>query len=704
MKDHDTFIRASWLTIAVAAALSNNADAAPTVSRLTPPSELFSSGNSSPPIIARFIPRQRFDLQATVQPSAGTTIASVSFTVDGDPVASVPSPDPKTGLVTETSDPNCLLNPRPTTPAPTCNLVAGVAAGTVVTSYRGYSNRKPGIHTLTVTATDNTGASDTATGNFEIVGIEQGLQRKTKNVIIMLGDGMGSGHRTAARIMLNGVAQGKPKEKLAMDTFPVTASIMTHSLNSIVTDSAPGMSNYVTGNKANNSQEGVFPDDTLARFDNPRVEYMAEFLARAQGKKLGIVTTADVFDATPAAMAIHTQDRGAGTGIVDQYFDDRSKTGLTVLMGGGRKWFLPNPTDFNNGAGGTTFNGSQRGDSTDYTLSSDIIAGWGAAPGALDPGRDLITDFASAGWSYASDMASLMAAPDNQPLLGLFSLSNMNIALDKINGRRGASTIVDDYGFPAQPLLEEMTQKALDVLDAQSPHGFVLMVEGASIDKQAHSMDSERWILDTIEFDKAIAVAKAYAEGHGDTLVLVTADHECGGVAVIGGSRVTDADLQARIATGQGAAQVRNGVVGTSDLAGFPHYPISATDGYPQSTDPDFKMLIGYAANADRYEDWRTNPQPLRDSQQPGNGVAPLDTYPSGPLNRDTAGNFLVTGQIADTVAAHTANDIPLSAFGRGSTLIGGTMDNTDIFFSVMQAVVGGVRAPAPDIPSRPHG
>jgi alkaline phosphatase len=94
------------------------------------------------------------------------------------------------------------------------------------------------------------------------------------------------------------------------------------------------MQNHVAGNEANNNPEGVFPDDTLAKFDNPRVEY----LARAQGKKLGIVTTADVFDATPAAMAIHTQDRGAGTEIVDQYFDDREKTGLTVLMGGGLSW------------------------------------------------------------------------------------------------------------------------------------------------------------------------------------------------------------------------------------------------------------------------------------------------------------------------------------------------------------------------------
>lgn len=667
MPHHWTFAWASWLTLAVAAALAAHANAAPTVSRLTPPSELFSSGQPEP-IISRFFVGQKFDLQATVRTDSNTTITSFQFTVDGVPVTP--------NLATTNIVPITVGNPPP--------------PGSVV-SVRGYQDSTPGVHTLTVTATQSDGQTASATGNFEVVGYNV-PGPKTKNVIIMLGDGMGAGHRTAARIMQFGVAQGKVKGKLAMDTFPVTASIMTSSLNSIVTDSAPGMQNYVTGNKANNNQEGVFPDDTLDQFDNPRVEYLAEYLARTQGKKLGIVTTADVFDATPAAMAVHTQNRGAGTGIVDQYFDDRAKTGLTVLMGGGRKWFLPNPTDCPNPDCGDAsgFNGSARSNGNDYTLPPDIIAGWGAAPGALDAGRDLIAAFEDAGWNYVYDTASLDAAGNDKPLLGLFALSNMNIAFDKLNKRRGVSTVVDDYGFPDQPLLEEMTAKALEVLDVNSPRGFVLMVEGASIDKQAHNMDTERWLLDTIEFDKAVAVAKQYAREHPDTLVLVTADHECAGVAIIGGSRVTDAALQARIATGGGAAQVRNGVVGTYTDAGFPHYPISGTDDYPSNTDPDFRMLIGYAANADRYEDWRTNPQPLQDSQQPGNQFPPLNTYPNGPLQRDTTGNFLVTGQIADVVAAHTGNDIPLSACGRGAALLGGTMDNTDVFFTMMQATVGG--------------
>ena len=68
-----------------------------------------------------------------------------------------------------------------------------------------------------------------------------------------------------------------------------------------------------------------------------RIEYLSEYLHRTQGKALGLVTTSDVFDATPAGNAVHTSSRAAGTGIVDQYLDDRGLTGLSVLMGGGRK-------------------------------------------------------------------------------------------------------------------------------------------------------------------------------------------------------------------------------------------------------------------------------------------------------------------------------------------------------------------------------
>lgn len=634
------------------------ASADPTVSRLTPPSALFSFGDTTPPIIARFFAGQRFDLAATVRPDAGTTITGSVFSVDGAPVSDASLSFTKADKVTVTNS--------------------------VQVAFRAYSNTKPGIHTFSVSATQSDGKTVQAFGNFEVVAaVPQG--RRAKNVIYLIGDGFGIAHRTAARIMGQGVQLGKANSKMAIDSMPYTAIAQTHSLNSIVTDSAPGAHCYSTGNKSNNNEEGVFPDDTAAVFDNPRIEYMGAYLLRTSGKTMGIVTTADVFDATPAAFAIHTSNRGAGTGICDQYLDEGvTNRGLRVLLGGGRKWFL--------GAG---TNGSARATSSDYVLPQDIVSRWGVPAGASDPSRDLLSEFIKAGFNYAPDKTSLDLLPSNTTrLLGLFSFSNMNVAKDKIDKRRGASSVVDDYGFPDQPMLDEMTAKALQVL-SKNKNGFTLMVEAASIDKQAHAMDTERWILDTLEFDRAVATARAFLATDPDTLIVVCADHECAGVNIIGASRVTNAKLT-ELSQGIGNTNnaIREAVVGVYENAGFPVYTM-ADDGYPTTTDPDNKMLIGYAGNADRYENWLTNPLPLQDSQQPFGKVAPLNTYPAGPINQDTNGMFLVTGQVpsarAGSSAVHTASDIPVYAEGRGASLFRGTIDNTDVFFSVMQAVLGGV-------------
>lgn len=638
--------------------------AAPTISRLTPPSNPLSTSADT---LARFLPEQRFDLQATVIPEAGKFISTVTFAVDGRIVATMNAAG---GNASNTS----------IVPATAINTTYPNA---VAASLRAYSNHHHGVHILTATALQSDGTSTVATGNFEVVGIaEEG--RTVKNIIIMLGDGMGAGHRTAARIMAKGYAQGKAQGRLAMDTFPFTGMVMTSSLNSIVTDSAPGMSNYVNGNKAQNNQEGVFPDDTVDAFDNPRIEYLSEYLHRTKGTSLGIVTTADVFDATPAANAVHTSNRGNGTGIVDQYLDDRKLTGLKVLMGGGRKWFLPN---ISNATTPQAANGSQRRTSSDYVLPTDIQAGWGAAAGVKDNARDLIADFQANGFTYAATKSDLDASNDPDQLLGLFAFSNMNVSFDKINGRRGTSSIVNDYGLPDQPMLDEMTDKALQVL-SKNNNGFVLMVEGASIDKQAHLMDSDRWIEEVIEFDRAIQKAKDFAKENPDTLVIVTADHECGGAAIIGASTQTAATLASNLGN-QTAKIMRDSVVGTYDAAKFPKYLMQA-DGYPLTTDVNNKMLIGYGANADRYETWLSNAKPTQDSQQPFVGAAPLNSYPANPSVRNATTGYLVTGQVPGDQAVHTATDIPLSAFGRGSSLFTGVMDNTDVFFKLGQAALGG--------------
>ncbi len=650
-------------------ALPLAAQAAPAVTRLTPPSQRFATGESEP-VIARFLPGQRFDLQATLLPDEGMGLKQVQFFLDGKVVK------------TAASMRSCTEGCR-----------EGLPARSVIATVRAMEVAQAGRHLFAVEAIQADGQRVRAEGNFDVVALQGALGGKVRNVIIMLGDGMGAAHRTAARIVKSGYAQGKALQPLAMDSFPATAMVKTSSLNSVITDSAPGMTAYVSGNKNNNNEEGVFPDDTVDVFDNPRVEYLAEYLHRTQGKALGIVTTADVFDATPAGNAVHSSSRAAGTGIVDQFFDDRARTGLKVLMGGGRKWFLP-----------STEAGSERSASNDYAFdmsqphTADLVKRWGIAAGRLDADRDLLGEFQREGWRYAATRSDLEAASSGTQLLGLFAFSNMNVALDKIDGRRGTrrglqGTVVEDYGLPDQPMLDEMAHAALRVMDRQ-PQGFVLMIEGASIDKQAHNMDTERWMLDTLEFDRAVQLAKDYAQGRGDTLVIVTADHECAGAALIGGSMLSDAALQ-EAATRKGVANLRDKVVGTYEKAAFPRYPLAA-DGYPQSTDIDHRLLVGYGANSDRFEDWRTNATPLKDGQQPFAKDAPLKWYPANPQERDDAvGDFLITGQVPGPQAVHTATDVPLSAFGPGAMTFTGVIDNTDVFFKLAQAMIKGVVAPA---------
>ncbi|MEZ0386153.1 MAG: alkaline phosphatase [Verrucomicrobium sp.] len=641
--------------------------AAPTVTRLNPPSGLFSFGDALPPYISRFAQGQRFDLHATITADAGQSITSASFTVDN---VAVP------GTVTVTK-------------------IGSTDRYTAV--LRAYASVTPGVKVLKVTANQSGGLTAAATGNFQIVPVDAvGGAKKAKNIILFIGDGTGIAHRTAARIVSKGVQMGKAIDPLAIDTLPYTGIVMTPSLNSVVTDSAPGAACYSTGNKSNNNQEGVFPDDTTAtgdtslnKWDNPRVEHLGSFLARTQGKALGIVTTADVEDATPASFGTHAQDRGAGTGICDMFLDEATvKSNLRVLMGGGRKWFIPFGSPGSGRVGDTTSTGA------DYTLPQELATGWGVPVGVVDPARDLIGAFQTAGFQYAPDVTTLNAIPSGTTkLLGLFHTGNMDVALDKIAERRGGPAVGTVSSFPDQPMLDEMTEKALQVLN-NNAKGFFLMVEGASIDKQAHNMDSERWILEAIEFDRAVAKAIAFQQSNPDTLIVVTADHECGGINIIGATTITDAQLVAKStqlgtdgvagvidgATGpstDGQKTLRTGVVGTYDAASFPVYNI-LPDGYPETMDVNNRLLIGYAASGDRYEDWRTNPQPN-----------------VNPATRDTAGDFFIVGQATQagvSSAVHTASDIPLSAGGRCSSLFTGVMDNTDVFFKIVQAVLGGAK------------
>jgi alkaline phosphatase len=571
---------------------------------------------------------------------------------------------------------------------------AGEAAPANATTFllRGFSVAAPGP--VVIRAITSDGAVAEVRFTVEAwAGAQAGLPR-AKNIILLLGDGMGAAHRTAARIVSRGVANGKAAGRLAMDTLDVTGMVMTGSLNSVITDSSPGMSAYATGQKANNNQAGVFPDNTTDAFDNPRVEYLGELLRRIRGPgfNVGIVTTADVTDSTPAANATHTSDRFAGAGIAAQFFDERARNGVTVLMGGGARHFTPQAA------------GSGRTD-----------------------GRELADEFARAGYARlhtAADVRAQLqaAAPPPKAILGLFHPSHLPVAFDKVGAGRYSDELAQpkNAAYRDTPMLEDLAALALKSLAAHSPAGFYLMVEGASIDKRAHAADAERTVWDTIEFDRAVAVALAFArrtnsdrDPANDTLVIVTADHESGGMSIIGVGNERYQPATIGQAVRDYAAVFRFDAA--QQLTFVPNYTADAR-GYPTDPDPSRKLLFGWAAAPDRYENWIANRLMLEaavvERREPG-----LDVAVANPA-RDRAepiAGFLVSGTIENgatpcrvpagcpgdtaseglTIAGHTATDVPLSATGPGAWQFTGVYENTDVFLKMLRAAAGSYgRAP----------
>jgi alkaline phosphatase len=240
-------------------------------------------------------------------------------------------------------------------------------------------------------------------------------------------------------------------------------------------------------------------------------------------------------------------------------------------------------------------------------------------------------------------------------------------------------------------MLDEMADAAIKVL-SKNDKGFVLLIEGASIDKQEHTQDSDRAIADAIEFDRAVGVARRFAENGEDTLVLVLADHECAGFVAMGGLRnpltgLNSGSLAYLNGLPSEAAVLdpnvqpeRQKVVGTNfSNGGFPTYKI-LPDGYPETFNVDGKMLVGYGASADRFERWLTRPFP----------------GPDGLGAWDKAMGMFIRGQgIKSGNAPHGASDVPVSAYAADDKVhrrFVGTYENIDVFFRTMEAVGGGAR------------
>lgn len=476
----------------------------------------------------------------------------------------------------------------------------------------------------------------TKTVNYEVYQAI-GNGKKAKNVVLMVGDGMSSNIRTAARVVSKGINEGKFKGWLEMENMDSMGMVTTSGMDSIVTDSANSASAYATGHKTAVNAEGVYPDNTADPLDDPKVENIIELLKRTRGMSTGLVTTADITDATPAAMTVHTRSRYESEFIAKSFLDPLHRP--DVLLGGGREWFLP------------ASDGGKRKDQT-----------------------NLIDAYKKQGYSYVTNAKELNKTSANGKLLGLFRPSNMNVYFDREYTQPNNPDIVGTYND--QPTLMEMTSKALDVLD-NNKNGFFLMVEGASIDKQAHTMDMERVIWDTIEFDQTVGLVKEYVRKHPETLVIVTADH--------GHSMTLNGTFSVKDAAGKKGDELRE-LIGTYADSKFPTYKDADGDGFPDKPDSDWKLAIGWGNHPDHNEDYMTNPKPVSPTIQDPN-VTDKSWYIANPDKDPNGVHYNGNLPHDEGQEVHTFDDVPINASGPGASFFSGYMDNTEVFRKMMTAL-----------------
>jgi len=471
----------------------------------------------------------------------------------------------------------------------------------------------PGNYEVTVKAGD-----ETKTVAWEVYGTAD--KPKAKNIIFFLGDGLSVAHRTAARIMSKGMHDGKADGRLAMDDLDHMAFIGTSSTHSIATDSANTMSAYMTGHKSRVNALGVYADRTPPSQDDPKVETIAEALHRTTNKSIGIVAKSELEDATPAAVVSHTRLRGDKADIVGMFYAIQPD----VMLGGGSAYFLKSDVP-----------GSKRKDDKDY-----------------------VQMFRDAGYTLVTSATELQTAEDNGKLLGLFHTANMDYELDRQFLKKGT---VDK--FPDQPGLVDMTKAALERL-SQNPDGFFLMVEGSDIDKASHPLDWDRAVVDTIEFDQAIAAAQEFVKTHPDTLIVVTGDHTHG-VSLVG---TWDDDKQGDL----------RDKLGTYDDAGFPNYVDADGDGYPDNIDPSRRLAMFASNFPDYYETGKPHMDgPFEPAVKGTDGV-----YVANAAYKDQPDAVLRVGNLprnADT-AVHSVDDVVLQATGPGSEEFKGYMEQSDVY------------------------
>lgn len=475
--------------------------------------------------------------------------------------------------------------------------------------------------------------------------------RKAKNVILFIGDGMGVSTVTATRVYSVGVAG-----QLVMDQFPYTALSRTYSADSITPDSAPTMTAMMTGKNTNAGVLGL--DDTTESNDfngdgdgRPLRTLLEQ--AKRNDMKVGVVSTARITHATPAATYAHINNRDSENAIAlqslptDATYNEALGDGIDVVFGGGRRHFVPN-----------------------------IILDEESARGSRTDARDLRAEYQAAGYTYVDNTAEFNSlSRQSLPVLGLFESSHMEWEWDRASDAGG------------EPSLTAMTLKSIDLLKRgqrrrggwNRDNGYFLMVESGRIDHAHHDGNALRALHDTQEFDKAIAAA-IQAVDLRDTLIIVSADHSH--VFNIAGYPLRPrSELPYPLAPCSGSsygALAGNGVldlVYDVNVAGRCAAPSTDSSGVPYTA-----LVYG---NGPGYRS--------------GVRVDPTtDTFVGIPGSTDLPGpnptgfahpNYRPEAAVPLTSETHSAEEVAIYAVGPGSELVRGTVKNTFIYRVMAKAL-----------------
>ncbi len=569
---------------------------------------------------------------------------------------------------------------------------------------RNYSFETPGTYEVEARVNID-GRNVVARNSYKV----QRFQRsgEVSRIIVHVGDGMGVPLRTAARIMEYGVKDGQPADYLQIEKMPELGLMSTHSLDSIIPDSANTAAAWASGVKTINNAMNAVPDNTPGNpLDNPRVETLPQYMKRKFNWGIGLATTAYTTDATPGAFGTNIIARGRALEIAQTYldlFDDN----FTLPATGYQSWEeLSQPVDVILGPG-----------ARDYIPASRIAEFRDTVSRARSGGddQDLSVVAENLGYSVVKNLNEMNSAPNNRPILGLFlgdfrpgsALGALNIPseLDLLISRgratiegRGANEL--DPPIPPEfatiPTLKEMEQKAIAVLDQVHPEGWILLVESSQSDKLAHPLDTDRTIYEVLALDQAVGAAREYARRSGNTLLIVTSDHAQG--QTVGGT-VDSVGIR------EGRVDLRDAMRSFGG-AGFTTYVDADRNGFPDDATPSSKLAIGVSARPVLRTDFLTDDF----NRAPVAGNDGTEVNPQ----RDPDGLLLTADlQRSTTVANHTADDVAIAAEGPGSTLFNGTIDNIQVF-QRMAAAISGVRdrnnlaqlltevRPAPQPPTRP--